>query len=135
MKNLLVLALLGLLSIVAACDDGDSDESSGDQPTQPPTGSSGPTPEPDLEAIESARIYLQETGIDGRTGDLTDPLNCPEITDDTDGDYCIHQGASIYALGLVILVIGDADDPDEAWEMRLAPTESAWEVTSVEPYG
>jgi hypothetical protein len=91
---------------------------------------------PNLQAIEAARAYIKETGIEDRTGDLTDPLNCPEITGEPDGEFCIHQSASIYAPGLVILIVGDAESPTEnAWEVRLEPSESGWQVSSVDPYG
>jgi hypothetical protein len=96
----------------------------------------GPTPVSNAEAIEAAGAYLEETGVDDRQGPFTDPVNCSEITDDTEGEFCVHDAASIFAPGLTILIVGDRDEPNEiAWEIRLLPGESGWEVTSVNPYG
>ncbi len=128
------LGLIALVMLLTAC--GDDDDASTDQSTASPTTNGSSTPQPNQDVTDAAGAYLQETGIDDNTGDLTDPLDCVQINDDTEGDFCIHQAASTYALGLAILVVGDADNPDEdAWEMRLTPTDSGWEVTSVQPYG
>jgi len=130
-----VVALLTAL-LLAACGD---DKDAVDPATPTATGPSASAAPPSLlnvEAIEAARTYIQETGIEDRKGELTEPLNCPEITEDTDGEFCIHQAASIYAAGLVILVVGDAEGPSEtAWEVRLAPSGSGWRVIGVTPYG
>ena len=136
-KSLITVAILTSGLIVTACG---SDEEAGSPSSSPtatgPTASAAPTPLPNLQAIEAARAYIKETGIEDRAGDLTDPLNCPEITGETDGEFCIHQSASIYAPGLVILVVGNAENPTEtAWEVRLEPSESGWQVSEISPYG
>jgi hypothetical protein len=95
----------------------------------------GPTTPPNAAAIEAAGAYLEESGIDGNKGELTDPVNCSEITDDTEGEFCVHDTASVFAPGLTILVVGDTQEPNEtAWDMRLVPVGSGWEVSSVSPH-
>lgn len=130
----LLAALLGaalLVGTVAGCGD---DSDSGD--LQSPTPSGTPDLSPRSGGVAAARQYLEETGIEGDKGDLTDPVACAEITGDTDGDFCIHEDFSTYAPGLVILRVADTDNPDEdVWEMRLTPDSSGWHVDSVEPFG
>ncbi|HET9476926.1 MAG TPA: hypothetical protein VFP63_05520 [Dehalococcoidia bacterium] len=119
------------MGAAAACGD---DSDAGD--TQSPTISGTPDLSPRSGGVAAAQRYLQGTGIDGDKGDFTDPVACAEITDDTDGDFCIHEGFSIYAGGLVILRVADRDNPDEdVWEMRLTPAAGGWQVNSVEPFG
>lgn len=130
------LAAICLILLSTACG-GDSDDGS---PTPSDgtdaTSSIGPTTPQNSEAIEAAAAYLQQNGIDEVKGEFTDPLNCADITDSSESEYCLHEAASIFAPGLTILVIGDREDPDErAWEMRLIPAQSGWEVTGVTPYG
>jgi hypothetical protein len=133
--SITIVILIPVL-LVTACGS-DEEAVSPDSPTATgPTATAAPTPLPNLQAIEAARSYIKETGIEDRVGDLTDPLNCPEITRDTDGEFCIHQSASIYAPGLVILVVGDAENPTEtAWEVRLEPSGSGWQVSEISPFG
>lgn len=120
-----------LVGTAAACGD---DSDSGD--TQSPTTSGTPDLSPRSGGVAAAQRYIQETGIDGDKGELTDPLACADITDDTDGNFCIHEDFSTYAPGLVILRVADRDNPDEdVWEMRLTPDSSGWRVDSVEPFG
>jgi hypothetical protein len=126
--------MAGVGVLLAACGDDDSPAS-----TPVPTGPT-PTPVPtqtaNQEAIAAAEAYLNEEGVDGNTGDFTDPLNCSSITSDSTGDFCVHDSFSTYAPGLVILVIGDEDDPEnETWEIRLSPSEAGWEVTGAERFG
>jgi hypothetical protein len=137
----LVALLAGILvvSSFAGCGDDDSPPAASSPATTEdtsPTATLGPTTPPNLEAIEAAGTYLEETGIDGDTGAFTDPLSCNEITDDAEGDYCLHETVSIFAPGLTILIIGEKEDPTNvAWEVRLSRAASSWEVTSVSQYG
>jgi hypothetical protein len=138
MKGTALIKIVILTSVlVAAACGGDEDVAGPSSPTASgPAASAAPTPLPNLQAIEAARAYIKDTGIEDRTGDLTDPLNCPEITEETGGEFCIHQTASIYAPGLVILVVGEVENPTEtAWEVRLEPSESGWKVSEISPYG
>jgi hypothetical protein len=126
--------MIGTLTV--ACGD-DSNDNSTPTPSgvTEPTATLGPTTPPNAEAIEAATIYLQENGIDDVRGEFTDPISCTSITD-SESEYCLHEAASVFAPGLAILIIGDRKDPNErAWEMRLVPAQSGWEVTGVTPYG
>jgi hypothetical protein len=59
-----------------------------------------------------------------------------DTVEDSAGRFCVHDTFSVYAPGLVILVVGEKDNPyEQAWEIRLEPGESEWQVTSVEPFG
>lgn len=126
---LLVAALV--FAAATACGDGSD---SGGAPS--PSASGKPDLSPQVGGVEAAARYLEQTGIDGDKGSLTDPRSCAEITDESDGDFCIHEGFSTYAAGLVILRVADRDNPDkDVWEMRLAPAADGWQVNSVEPFG
>jgi hypothetical protein len=125
-----------VIGLLVACGSGSENEASSTPLSASSTGSPAPTTRGNPEAIEAASTYLQETGIDGIKGTFTDPLNCPDITEDTESEFCLHQAASIFGVGLTILVIGDRENPNErAWEMRLSPAESGWEISNVAPYG
>lgn len=128
----LLLATSMALSFSVACGGGGSDATA----TPGPTTSGPPDLSPQVGGIEAARLYLRETGIDGKKGDLTDPRSCAEIDDDTDGQFCVQENFSTFAAGLVILRLGNADKPqDEVWEMRLSLDDERWQVTSVMPFG
>jgi len=128
----LVLFCAGALALTSAC--GDDDEGPAEATETSPSASAGPTQAANLDAVETARVYLMENGVDGRKGDFTNPLNCSGLTQDSPGRFCVHDTFSIYAPGLVILVIGDKEGPDErTWEIRLEPGESEWQVTAAKP--
>jgi hypothetical protein len=124
------------LTFGAAC--GDDDDASGDStPTPEPSASGDGTPRvsatPTPGSLEALAAYLEETGIDGQTGALTDPFDCAEITDDTDGDFCIRNEVSIYGPGRVVLYVADVEDTDaRVWSVRVTLTDNTWEVTGVE---
>lgn len=120
-----------LLAAASACGDD-----SGLDHSPSPTGSGPSDPSPRVGGVEAAEQYLQNTGIDGDKGSFTDPRGCEEINDRTQGDFCVHEGFSTYAAGLVILRIADRDHPDkDVWEMRLTLTDERWQVDSVERFG
>ena len=128
----LVLFCAGAFALIVAC--GDDDEVPAEGTETSPSASAGPTQAANLDAIESARVYLKEEGVDGQKGDFTDPLNCSRLNQDSPGRFCVHDTFSTYAPGLVILVIGDKEGPDEqTWEVRLEPGESDWQVTTAKP--
>lgn len=127
-----MLIASGLLVVLAACGDDDS----GPDLTPSPTASGPSDTSSNVAGVEAAQRYLQETGIDGKRGAFADPRSCAEIDDHTEGVFCVHEDFSTYAAGLVILRIAKSDKPDgDVWEMRLALTDGAWQVTSVEPFG
>lgn len=118
--------------LLSAC--GDSDPSPTPAPTGP-TASPLPTQAANETAIAAAEVYLTSEGVDGETGEFTDPLNCGDATEDSPGRFCVHDAFTTYAPGLVILRFGDKDDPDEmVWEVRLAPGDEGWQVTSAGPF-
>ena len=129
---LIVILAAGLVLAASAACGGDSDSDA--SPT--PTTASPSDAAPEVGGVEAAKRYLQETGIEGETGALTDPRSCAEITDDTPGDFCVHENFSTYAAGLVILGIGNSDDPaGKVWEMRLSYSDGVWIVTGVKVFG
>ena len=132
-EALTCLAVLVLLAVPAtAC--GDDDDSSGTG-TASPIASDTADDQAKVAVLEAAERYIRDTGIDGNKGELTDPRSCAEINDKTRGDFCVQEGFSIYAAGLIILRVANADKPDEeVWEMRLVPEGTDWNVTSVESF-
>jgi len=138
MKRLVVMALLGVLAVgalLAAGCGGDEKEPS----TPTPSGPADLTPR--VGGVDAMRRYLFDDGLDGRKGELTDPINCAEVPQDSaDQEYCIIDDASTYAAGLVILYVARVDSrnddkPDEfkdIWEVHLEPGEAAWSITDVE---
>jgi hypothetical protein len=128
------LAVVCALTALAAACGEDGNPAAERTPLPAPGGEPGRSARGG--GIEAARRYLHDTGIDARTGSLSDPPFCEAPEPRTRGDYCIHERASIFAPGLVVLVIGDIENPYEiAWEMRLEPQEGIWTVTSVKQYG
>ena len=132
-EALTCLAVLVLLAVTAtAC--GDDDDSSGTG-TASPIASDTADDQAKVAVLEAAERYIRDTGIDGNKGELTDPRSCAEINDKTRGDFCVQEGFSIYAAGLIILRVANADKPDEeVREMRLVPEGPDWNVTSVESF-
>ncbi len=127
-----MLITSSVLVVLAACGDDESGQDS----TPSPTASAPSDLSPETGGVEAAQRYLQDTGIDGKRGLFTDPRSCAEIDDDAQGDFCVHENFSTYAVGLVILRVARSDKPGgEVWEMRLALTDGRWQVTSVEPFG
>ena len=127
-----LLGAVGLLALAPACGGDDTEPTA----TPSPAASGPPGNSSRVGGVEAARHYLQETGIDGRKGDFTDPISCLEITDKSAGRFCIHEDFSTYAPGLVILRLSEAKKATEpVWEMRLANRNQAWEVTSVQAFG
>ncbi len=128
----IVLALAAIVAV--GCNDDDSP--SGESTPTPEAGSPAPTQAADASAILAAHTYLTEEGVEGKKGGLTDPLNCADATKDSPGRFCVHDGFTIYAPGLVILRIGEKEKPGErVWEVRLEPDGEGWRVTSTEPFG
>jgi hypothetical protein len=130
---LVIVASLSLvLAVGVACGDDDSD--SVETPTPSSTGP--PEDSPEVAGVVAAEAYLRETGVDGRKGTFTDPRSCAEVGDDPEGAFCIHEGFSVYAAGLVILRIANPEEADdEVWEVRLTKTDTGWEVTEAKPFG
>ena len=76
------------------------------------------------------RRYLRDEGIDGRKGGISEPLDCAELLEaGSDQEFCIIDGASTYATGLVILYVARVDSREkDVWEVHLEPGENAWQV-------
>ena len=132
LPTLIVLVTAGHLAATAsACGGGSNSEV-----TPSPTASGPADLSPRVGGVEAAQRYLLDTGIDGKKGHLTDPQSCADITDKTEGVFCVHENFSTYASGLVILRIARSNKPaEDVWEMRLSLTNGQWQVTSVEPFG
>ncbi len=136
--TILTAIALTVLAVAALGGCGGDDESATPTPASSATpGASGePTAAPSSRAggIEGARAYLKDTGLGGKKSDLTDPEVCARLPDEgVEGDFCIIDDASVYAPGLVILYIADADKQTEkVWEVRLEPEGEVWKVTTVE---
>ena len=136
MRRLLPLVILvvaaALLALAVACGGRSSDST----PTPAPTTSGLPDLSPEVGGVEAARRYLEETGIDGKKGEFTDPRSCAQIDGNTKGKFCVQENFSTYAPGLVILRVANAQKPeDEVWEMRLLLNDKVWQVTEVKPFG
>jgi hypothetical protein len=127
-------ALLAVTAALAACGGDDADDTP--TPTATPAGSPAevtPDPASKTAGIEAMRAYLETEGLDGKKGAFTDPVDCVDLPDDFDGDFCVVDDASVYAPGLVILFVVNAEKQDEeAWEVHLKPSDGAWQVTEVE---
>lgn len=142
MRRTLTILTAAALTLAIATLAGCGGDGGGTSPTPAPASSATPgasrqpTTEPSSRpgGIEGARAYLKETGLGGKKGDLTDPVDCAGLPDKgVKGDFCIIDGASVYAPGLVILFIADADKQTEkVWEVHLKPEGGTWKTTSVE---
>lgn len=125
MKYLTAIAALTLAALFFACGD---DSDSNDPNDQSPTATTTVEPARRAEILDFIRSYLSETGIDGRTGALTDPMECAELGDDPEGDFCIVE-PSVYAPGLGLVLVGDASDHEnEVWQVRMVFEDDEWEV-------
>ncbi len=126
-----LLLLTPVVVLLAGCSSGDGSMENSASPT-----ASGPLDlSPNVGGVQAALDYLRQTGIDGHKGDFTDPVNCDQVNDDTKGDFCIHPGPSVYAPGLVLLVVAEKDSKDtNVWKMRLERGPADWHVVKVEPF-
>jgi hypothetical protein len=124
-----LLAVCLACALFLACD-GDGGHPGPASPTAELSDNLSPT----VGGVEAMRRYIQEVGLDGRRGTLTDPLDCAEAAtaDGVRGDFCIAQAASVYAPGLVVLFIGEPESYQEkAWRARVDRTEDGWAVRDV----
>jgi hypothetical protein len=121
-----VAVMIGAI-VSSACSNGDDDAAS-------PTPSGPADLSPRVGGVDAMRRYLQDEGIDGRKGGISEPLNCAELPESgSDEEFCIIDDASTYATGLVILYVARVDSRDkDVWEVHLEPGENAWQVTDVE---
>ena len=131
-----LLAPMAAILLFTGCGDDDDENPPTGTTEATATSDASATPAPNAKAIAAAGAYLSSEGVDGNEGALTNPLSCSEINDESEGDFCVHDNFSVYAPGLVILVVGDSEDPDErAWELRLEPDGEDWTVISAGPFG
>jgi hypothetical protein len=138
MKKPLSLSSLSLVALIAfalvACgdDDGTDSPSPADSPTDTPP------PESTFKSESRAALgpYLSSVGLDERTGELTDPLECAQLPDgDVEGDYCIVE-PSVYAPALALILVADVEDPDnEVWQVRVVLDGEDWQVTEAVKLG
>lgn len=130
MRAFVILAA-GLVALFLACNGGDGNGATPSPQTPTPEVSPTLRPDVDMDAIEAMRTYLRDTGLDGKTGELADPFDCLQM--EGDADFCIIDEASVYAPGVVILHVADADNPSEdVWQVHLNKMEGRWEVVDVE---
>jgi hypothetical protein len=123
----LIAALVLAATALLACGDDDS------APAPSETEGVSPTPEPLFKtaSTEALRQYLLNEGIEGETGELTEPVDCTALHDGFDGDYCVFP-SSLYAPALAVILVGDADSPnDNAWQVRVVLEGEEWRVTEV----
>ena len=136
MMKVTIVIIAAVFAIILACNGG-GDGTPTEEPSTP-TPEASPNLSPTVGSIEAMRLYLMDTGLDGRTGTLTDPIDCNELMnlEDVEGDFCIFDDASVYALGLVILFVADVESPDEdVWEIHMEPGASAWDIVDVDFVG
>lgn len=120
--------VVAIAACLAACGD-DSRDDLRPSPTFPaisiPAREAGPA---------TVDAYLADTGIEGKKGRLTDPIDCAALADnDAPGDFCIVDDASVYATALAIMFVADVDNQDEdIWWVRAEQGPSVWDITSVE---
>ncbi len=122
---------IGLLS----CGDGNGDPSPSASATSPaPTGDLDLSPT--VGGVEVLRRYVVSTGLEGKKGTLTDPVDCAKVGDAAKGDFCIIENASVYAPGLIIAYVANVEKQDkEIWTVRLRRGDVNWEVTGVKFIG
>lgn len=127
MRTALVLAACLTGALFLACGDSGKPE-----PSSPTPVSADLSPREG--GVTAIRQYIEDVGLDGRRGTLTDPLDCAEAADadDVEGDFCIAEAASVYAEGLVILFVGEPGSFEEkAWQVRVDRKEEGWVVRDV----
>jgi hypothetical protein len=127
---LLLAACAGALLLAAACANGDNIDPG--EPTETP--SERELRMPRIGGIEAARAYLHETGLNGKKGALTDPIDCEQLPErGVRGQFCIYDAASHYAPGLVVLFVADVRNRErDVWQMSIELRGSTWEVVRVE---
>jgi hypothetical protein len=129
-----LLPVLLFAALASACGNGDD-------PAPSPTNSSPADLSPRVGGLEAMREHLSSEGLDGNTGQVTDPADCKELPQGgADEEFCIIDDASNYGPGVVILYVARVDSRDDnrpdlfndVWEVHLEPGENAWQVTDVE---
>jgi len=133
MRPLALLAIAIVALTLVACSGGSASKPSPgvtETPVASPTGSTDPR----VGAIDVMRTYLRDTGVDGKTGKLADPIDCSDVKGDA--DFCIIDDASVYAPALVILHVADVDNTKEdVWQVHVNLEDGGWKVTDVEFFG
>ena len=134
MPGRLTVVAVALVMLALACTGDSSSETRGPQATGSPVATLPPLGQP---AVEALGAYLQDTGIDDKKGELTDPIDCAAAEDaGAKGEFCIAVDGGHYALGLAILFVSHRES-GSFWQVHvdLNVESSVWEVTSVDPLG
>ena len=138
MAGRLAVVAVALALVALACDGDSGPETPVPQATGSPTAVPSPNVPPVGEpAVEALRVYLQDTGVDGKKGDLTDPVDCAVAEEvGAEGEFCIVVAGGHYAPALAILFVTHRESGN-FWQVHvdLDVENSVWEVTSVDPLG
>jgi hypothetical protein len=133
---LLTLAIL-LIFVAAACTDD------GDEPATVPAA----TPTPDGEeasptaaansVIGAVEAYVTETGLDGETFEVTDPINClafVELAEEEKpfGRICINFNNSDFGDTSGVMEVWEYGT-EATWDLTLELQNLSWVVTAAEP--
>lgn len=136
MAGRLIVALAASLALVAVACSGDGGPET--SPESSPRSISSPNlPAIGEPAVEALLRHLQDTGLDGKKGDLTDPIDCVMADDaGADGEFCVVVDAGHYAPALAILFVTRPESGD-AWQIHvdLDVESSVWEITEVDYLG
>jgi len=135
MAGRLIVALAASLALVAVACSGDGGPET--SPESSPSVSSPNLPAIGEPAVEALLRYLRDTGLDGKKGDLTDPIDCVMADDaGADGEFCVVVDAGHYAPALAILFVTRPESGD-AWQIHvdLDVESSVWEITEVDYLG
>lgn len=125
MRLVLLAISVVALGLVFACGGDDAPSATPDASTPTPTIE----PARREEILNVVRSYVTEVGLDGVTGELTNPVECASISEESEGDFCIVE-PSVYAPGLALVLVASADDPvNEVWQVRAVRENGDWEVT------
>ncbi len=137
MSGRIIVVVAASLALVAVACSGDGGPEGAATPRDP--GSPVPVPSPNLPplgepAVEALRLYLQDTGLDGNEGDLTDPIDCTtaELIS-AEGEFCLVVDAGHYAPALAILFVTYRGSGD-SWQIHvdLDVENSVWKVTDID---
>ncbi len=133
--GLLTLAI-PIILIAAAC--GDDGEEAPTVPVATPTADGGePSPITTGSSVEDAiTAYITETGLDGETFEITEPINCnafQQVDEEEQpvGQFCINFNSSDFTDTSGVIQVW-AYGTEVTWDLTLELQNYSWVVTGAE---
>jgi hypothetical protein len=131
-----VLILLVCLILMAACGDGGDEAPTilADTPVADEVEASPSVTADSVIAVVTS--YVTETGLDGETFEVTDPINCkafPDVSgeDAPIGRVCIDFNSSEFGESSGVIEVWEYGT-ESTWRLTLELQDISWAVTGVE---